>query len=300
MVAADAATRRHLRDNIYVSGFSVLEASSTSEALVVTRDSKPEVALVDLRIRYEHSQISVKSIPEIRNACTPRPRIIALIGAPPSPSPNQVMEAGGDDYLEDPFCICELLVRVDRLLGVSLPPPRNNIHPHERVRLSDLLEESEHITLVWITIGGLEQLDSVGIDGHSAIGAALGSIISELLPGSQTYWAGTERVAALAPAIQSVTDVAAELVDSISKAISDASLPIELTLRVRAGVRAWAEGKATFLARVTGRVSYGALPIAPVAAGKPPGVTVESVRSRLHGKLITQEFRSISMSHRPE
>ncbi|RIK10828.1 MAG: hypothetical protein DCC49_02585 [Acidobacteria bacterium] len=297
VVAADAAIRRHIRDNVYVSGFATFEAGDRRTALGAVEDFSPHIVIADLRPGEEREQLTPETTSAILQAGSTRPRIIALTGGPGSPSPSQIMQTGADDYLVSPFCIGELLVRVDRLLGVALPPPRNEIRPREQPRLSDLLEESEHMTLIWVTLGGLEQLEGVGIEGHRWVGAALTSAIEEILPKSQIYWAGTERIAAIGPAVASGSDLAEELADASSKALAEISLPIELRVKVRAGIRAWGEGKATFIARVTGRLSHGALPTVPIADGKPATATAEGARSQLDRRLLLRELGGIA-SHR--
>lgn len=294
VVAADAAIRRHIRDNVYVSGFATFEAGDLRTALAATEDFSPHIVIADLRPSEERAPVTPETTEALLRAGSSRPRIVALTGGPGSPSPSQVMQSGADDYLVSPFCIGELLVRVDRLLGVALPPPRNEIRPREQPRLSDLLEESEHMTLIWVTLGGLEQLEGVGIEGHRWVGAALTPAIEEVLPKSAIYWAGTERIAAIGPAVPSGSDLAEELAEAASKALAEISLPIELRVKVRAGIRSWGEGKATFIARVTGRLSHGALPTVPIADGRPATGTVEGVRSQLDRRLLVRELGGIS------
>lgn len=294
VVAADAAIRRHIRDNVYVSGFATFEAGDRRTALAATEDFAPHVVIADLRQSEDREPVTPEITSAILQAGSSRPRILALTGGPGSPPPSQLMQTGTDDYLVSPFCIGELLVRVDRLLGVALPPPRNEIRPREQPRLSDLLEESEHMTLIWVTLGGLEQLEGVGIEGHKWVGAALTPAIEEILPRSEIYWAGTERIAAIGPAVPSGSDLAEELADSASKALAEISLPIELRVKVRAGIRAWGEGKATFIARVTGRLSHGALPTVPIADGRPATGTAEGARSQLDRRMLLRELDGIT------
>lgn len=294
VVAADAAIRRHIRDNVYVSGFATFEAGDRRSALAAAEDFAPHVVIADLRQSEGHDPVTPEATSAILHAGPSRPRILALTGGPGSPSPSQLMQTGTDDYLVSPFCIGELLVRVDRLLGVALPPPRNEIRPREQPRLSDLLEETEHMTLLWITLGGLEQLEGVGIEGHKWVGAALTPTIEKVLPEAKIYWAGTERIAAIGAAVPSGSDLAEELASKALKALAEISLPIELRIKVRAGIRAWGEGKATFLARVTGRLSHGALPTVPVSYGRPATGTAEGARSRLGRRLLLRELDGIT------
>lgn len=294
VVAADAAIRRHIRDNVFVSGYATFEAGDQRSALGAAEDFSPHIAVIDLRAHIGNDAIAPEVTSAILQASTSRPRIIALVGGADSPSPSQVMQAGADDYLVSPFCIGELLVRVDRLLGVALPPPRNEIRPREQPRLSDRLEDAEHVTLAWVTLSGLEQLEGVGIDGHKWVGEALTPVIEEALPSSSIYWAGTERIAAIGPSVPSGAELADEIADLATKALAEISLPIELKVKVRAGIRAWGEGKATFIARVTGRLSHGALPVVLVSEGAPTTGTVEGARSRLNSRALYRELGGLS------
>lgn len=306
VVAADAAIRRHIRDNLFVSGYAVFEAKDRRSALAATQDFFPHLVVIDLSGSPSHEAaglapedpapgsagrpIDLELIGAITTATGFKPLILAITGDAGGLRASDAVEAGAFDYVAHPFCIGELLVRADRLLGVALPPPRNEVRPREHQRVSDLLDDEERITLGWITLGGLEQMANVGVDGHGALSMPFAGAISEHLPGARSYWAGTERIVILGSTVASGAETSTALKESLEKLLAEISLPMELKLKVRAGVRNWSEGKASFLARVTGRLSHGALPTAPLEEGHPPLASTAAVGSHLDRQVARREL----------
>lgn len=286
VVGADPAFRKHLRDNIFIAGYSALDADGTGAADAVLRDFRPALAVVDLTHPDEKLEEWFSSLKSAQGARRPENplRLVALVAEEAGLGAEAASAAGADDYLVEPFCLTELIVRVDHQLGrvggrAGLPGRQGGRPGRRNRRLSDLISGEQPLTLVFITLSHLERTADVGVEAHSHLAKLARPIIDELLEDAQVFWAGPERLVVLAAAVPSAQEIAEAVKPELQSAIEHVGLPLEVGLKVRAGVRHWNEGKASFLARVTGRLSHGGLPISALEDGPP--VATAAVASRI-------------------
>jgi CheY-like chemotaxis protein len=387
VVSYDAARRRAIRDNLFVAGHSVLDAPNRGAALEACEDFRPAVVVVDLygsarraaerQAAGKPSKTSVNHV-LVRQIASrfPDVKIIALCGSDFGPTANEAVAAGARDYVKEPLCIGELLVRVDRFLGLptkverlhrriaeasalrsTTPSPiRWNIpaqpsleavdgasshsptsarvaapigslrhkEPDRRLspasppedaspetpspadspadagagiaasddrtsahmefgdashrdsppdRLGELVGE-EHVTLAWIGLHGLDRLVASGLLTYRTASEALHPVISTYIPDGEQYWAGSEAVVVVAKPIATPVELAVELKDAIAAELTKLGVFEHLSLRASVATRRWGEGRALFLARATGRISNGALPVSPHLPGSEPHPSV--------------------------
>lgn len=288
VVANDAATRRHIRDNLFVSGYSVFEAVDRRTTIEAVEDFSPHAVVVDLTRAPNGDGLA--TISAAIDAAERRPIVVALSGEAPGALASDARAAGADDHLEHPFCIGELLVRVDRLLGVALPPPRNETRPREQPRFSDLIVGENPITLIWVTLGGIEQLQGVGIDGHRWVSETVEPLMAKAVQDVTCWWAGTERIVAIGAPCTGGVELASQLQGLITESVEALCLPIDLKIKVRAGIRRWSEGRPSFIARVTGRLSHGGLPTSLLSDGPPVLANVAGLRSGIDRQAARREL----------
>lgn len=416
VVSGDAARRRSIRNNLFVAGYAVIDVPNRTTAVEACEDFGPGVVVVDLygsaRRAAERTaagkphKTTVNHV-LIRQLATRFPglHIVALCGEGHGPTTYEAVQAGARDYVKEPLCMGELLVRVDRLLGlptrvkrlrrkladaerrntaksavvwkIDPPPPpaiaggdsilgsarpatepnvacgevevtpkdssfsatvadlaesgtqgksdgddagsafaspspsshgdrfelaplsadtykpsggsgvRENVQPDQAhieavrpvppaarpERLGDLVAD-EHITLVWVGLQGLDRLVAAGVGSYASVSAALAPVLQNFVPHGTQYWAGSEAVAVVCPPIQTPVELAVELKQSLQEALDKLGISDALSIRTSAITRRWGEGKALFLARATGRISNGALPVAPHVPGSEPHVSV--------------------------
>lgn len=415
VVSGDAARRRSIRNNLFVAGYAVLDVPNRTAAIEACEDFRPGVVVVDLygsaRRAAERTaagkphKTTVNHV-LVRQLATRFPdlQIVALCGDGHGPTTYEAVQAGARDYVKEPLCMGELLVRVDRLLGLPTkvkrlhrkladaerpntaksavvwkidppPPPAiaggdsilgaahsapeakasyNDVgvaskdskasttegdlpdsedarkphgddagsilsprspstqgdrfetpssvdaskpsdgsmvpeHPQpERApvevvrpvppaappeRLGDLVAD-EHITLVWVGLQGLDRVVAAGVGSYASVSSALAPVLQNFVPHGTQYWAGSEAVAVVCPPIQTPVELAVELKQSVQQALDKLGISDALSIRTSAITRRWGEGKALFLARATGRISNGALPVSPHVPGSEPHVSV--------------------------
>lgn len=359
VVSADPARRRTFRDNLFLAGHAVFDVPNRSAALEACEDFDPSAVVIDLagsrrralsrlaRGGTSKTSVNCNLIRQIASQF-PSVRIIAVCDTEDGSSPQQAVEAGARDYLKEPICIGELLVRVYKHLGISTqvkklrrptPGQRKRIvlrsRPAEKAsmteiaavleeqlaslespaaddavsagasdetragptssgdsvetpaegrveapaesptpgRLSDLIPasgSSEAMTMVWVGLGGLDRLATLGTATFELVSSAVDSVIEQFVPGSSKWWAGSEAVAVFTRHLEAPGEAAVELKSAMSEKLESLGLAGNLALRVSATSRRWGEGRALFLARATGRISNGGLPVSPFGAGSAP------------------------------
>lgn len=341
VVSADPARRRTFRDNLFLAGHAVFDAPNRSSALEACEDFEPSAVVVDLagsRRRALHRSSKAKPAKTsvdctlIRQIASRHPaiRVIALCDGEAGSSSEEAVSAGARDYLREPTCIGELLVRVDKHLGISTkvkkvrrpsPRPRRRIivrspsaqpppcwsippekleagtvtGPDEPMRLADLVptdRSTDGATIVWVYLHGLDRIATLGIATYEAVSGAIHSVLERFVPGCSKWWAGSEAIVATAVQIAAPVEAAIELKSAISEELDGLGLATDIALRVSATSRRWGEGRALFLARATGRISNGALPISPFTPGSHPHPSVALPAGVADARIASAEVRS--------
>ncbi|MER3454046.1 MAG: hypothetical protein C4318_02660 [Acidimicrobiia bacterium] len=367
VVSADPARRRTFRDNLFLAGHTAFDAPNRSAAIEACEDFKPSVAVIDLagsalraqqraaRGKSGKTSVDCNLLRQIASRF-PSVRLLAICDGENGPTPESAVQAGAHDYLREPVCIGELLVRVDKHLGISTkvkrlrrvsPRPRKKIilrymasdsalelaktlasqlsendksqttptdPPYEvpvqvseansdltasgspeplvretgtdnwtllardgsisdTKRLSDLVSAdhaNDGATMAWISMQGLDKAISLGLVAYESVSKALDPAIDHYFPNASKWWAGSEAIVALSTHIASPVEIAIELKSAIADILGTLGISDQIALRVSATTRRWGEGRAIFLARATGRISNGSLPVSPFEAGSRP------------------------------
>src|SRR5690554_1704031 len=108
-----------LRYNLEKEGFRVLEAHDGEEALLVTREERPDLILLDWMLPLLsglHVCRQLRREPETRT--TP---IILLTARGEESDKVRGLESGADDYITKPFSPAELLARIRAVLRRAVP-----------------------------------------------------------------------------------------------------------------------------------------------------------------------------------
>lgn len=98
------------------AGYQVLLANGSTQALELARAAKPDLIIIDVRLRYPTEGYDLcrklRSDPEIASAK------MAMLTAMESASDRaQAKEAGADDYLNRMMDMAEILRRIEALLA---------------------------------------------------------------------------------------------------------------------------------------------------------------------------------------
>ena len=138
VVEDEPAQREVLAYNIQAEGFNVLTAEAGDEALVVVRETPPDVIILDWMLPHV-SGIEVcrqlKSVVE-----TSRIPIIMLSARSEEVDKVRGLETGADDYVTKPYSVAELLARLRTQLRRTRPASVG-----ERLEYEDItLDMAEH------------------------------------------------------------------------------------------------------------------------------------------------------------
>lgn len=99
--------RRFLKSSIVSHGYQFLEAKTGNEGLEITRDSKPDVILLDLGLP------DIDGISVIKNLRTWSSIPIIILSARDQENDKvSALDAGADDYISKPFSVIELHARI--------------------------------------------------------------------------------------------------------------------------------------------------------------------------------------------
>ncbi len=140
-------------------------------------------------------------------------------------------------------------------------------------KLADLIPaegSADGTALIWVSLQGLDRVTNLGIASYETLADALDSVLEEFAPSSERWWVGSEAVVALTRGLSSPVEAALEIKESLQQKVAALGLETDISLRVSATTRRWGEGRALFLARATGRISNGALPVHAFSAGSRP------------------------------
>ncbi len=120
VVDDDPQTLRHVRDALSGTGYSVMVTGDPVEALHITRNVYPDLAILDLvlpdgdGIELMQEMKSITDLPVIFLSAYGQDQVIA-----------QAFEAGAADYVSKPFSSTELVARIRAELRRMAGPPTN-------------------------------------------------------------------------------------------------------------------------------------------------------------------------------
>jgi two-component system response regulator RegA len=129
LVDDDAPLRRSLQRALERRGFTVLAAEGLREALTLVQATRPDYAVVDLRLE---DGSGIELVRRLRDG-QPRVRIVILTGYGNIATAVASIKAGAIDYLAKP-ADADDVIRALLSTGPSLPPPPDNPMSADRVR----------------------------------------------------------------------------------------------------------------------------------------------------------------------
>ena len=129
LVDDDAPLRRSLTRALERRGFVVLPAEGLAEGKMMARDSRPEFAVLDMRLSEGSGLELLKTLRELR----PDIRIVIVTGYGNIATAVAAIKAGAADYLAKPVDADDVVAALLRT-GPGLPPPRENPMSADRVR----------------------------------------------------------------------------------------------------------------------------------------------------------------------
>jgi two-component system response regulator RegA len=129
LVDDDAPLRRSLQRALERRGFTVVAAEGLKEGLVLAQASRPDFAVIDLRLEDGSGIDLVKRLRDLQ----PRLRIVILTGYGNIATAVAAIKAGAADYLAKP-ADADDVIRALLATGPSLPPPPENPMSADRVR----------------------------------------------------------------------------------------------------------------------------------------------------------------------
>ncbi len=144
-------------------------------------------------------------------------------------------------------------------------------------KLADLIPaegSADGTALIWVSLSGLDRVANLGMASYETVADALDSVLDEFAPSSERWWVGSEAVVAITRGLSSPVEAALEIKESLLQKAAALGLETDISVRVSATTRRWGEGRALFLARATGRISNGALPVHTFSAGSRPHPSV--------------------------
>ncbi|MEM9754856.1 MAG: phosphate regulon transcriptional regulator PhoB [Pseudomonadota bacterium] len=138
VVEDEPAQREVLAYNIQAEGFHVVTAEAGDEALVVVRETPPDVIILDWMLP---NVSGIEVCRQLKTAAgTARIPIIMLSARSEDVDKVRGLETGADDYVSKPYSVAELLARLRTQLRRTRPAAVG-----ERLKFDDItLDMAEH------------------------------------------------------------------------------------------------------------------------------------------------------------
>lgn len=138
VVEDEPAQREVLAYNIRAEGFQVLTAEAGDEALVVVRETPPDVIILDWMLPHVSGIEVCRQLKSVGD--TARIPIIMLSARSEEVDKVRGLETGADDYVTKPYSVAELLARLRTQLRRTRPASVG-----ERLEYEDItLDMGEH------------------------------------------------------------------------------------------------------------------------------------------------------------
>ena len=141
LVEDDPSQREVLRYNLIAESYSVEEADSGDEALLLVEETQPDLVLLDWMLPGV-SGIEICRQIKSRKATRDIP-VIMLSARSEEVDKVRGLETGADDYVAKPYSVAELLARVRTQLRRTRPSATGQILEFEDIRLD---AESHKVT----------------------------------------------------------------------------------------------------------------------------------------------------------
>ena len=141
LVEDDPSQREVLRYNLIAENYSVEEADSGDEALLLVEETQPDLVLLDWMLPGV-SGIEICRQIKSRKATRDIP-VIMLSARSEEVDKVRGLETGADDYVAKPYSVAELLARVRTQLRRTRPSATGQILEFEDIRLD---AESHKVT----------------------------------------------------------------------------------------------------------------------------------------------------------
>lgn len=122
IASGEERLRRRIHDSLEATGFSLLEAPNTRDALDLFHTRPYDVVLLDVNIPEHGGADACRRL----RALSSRLGILALRTAGATKDELSVLEAGADDCLTVPFRFREIVARMSVLRRRRSPPPLAN------------------------------------------------------------------------------------------------------------------------------------------------------------------------------
>lgn len=153
VVEDEPAQREVLAYNIQAEGFQVLTAEAGDEALVVVRETPPDVIVLDWMLPH----VSGIEVCRQLKAATETARIPIIMLSARSEEGDKVrgLETGADDYVIKPYSVAELLARLRTQLRRTRPASVGEQLTYEDITL-DMAEHRVYRDGVQLSLGPTE------------------------------------------------------------------------------------------------------------------------------------------------
>lgn len=119
IVEDEAAQREILSYNLEAEGFSVIQASSGDEALLLAEEESPDIVILDWMLP---NVSGIEVCRRLKSQAATRPIPVIMLSAR-SEEPDRVrgLETGADDYVVKPYSVVELIARLRTQLRRTRP-----------------------------------------------------------------------------------------------------------------------------------------------------------------------------------
>lgn len=153
VVEDEPAQREVLAYNIKAEGFDVLTAEAGDEALLVVRETPPDVIILDWMLPHVSGIEVCRQLKSV--AKTAGIPIIMLSARSEEVDKVRGLETGADDYITKPYSVAELLARLRTQLRRARPAAMGERLEYEDITL-DLAEHRVFRAGIPLTLGPTE------------------------------------------------------------------------------------------------------------------------------------------------